>query len=502
MADEHKKLTVEDMMPKSMERIEAILAKGPVEEVNTTDAISSALAAVTGTTTLERAQEIVCSPTQKAIEIINKQKKKLQDIVLALLDAHDAVVNFPKNKHFGRLQQLFPDIAEWASEEGFSKENFDLVLMYDIIEVIDELMPYIESVMRQYQDKTGNNSISFGTFMGWDGQDESTKNECLFDAMLNRIKGEEENPEPKLLDVDLQLFSGSLKGSAKAHTVKQTETVMHPKRFPFPLDKVNFAIWRELPEYKTGDIVQIKSEKDGSKENLDILFRLVFDEISERASVVKTLSEDDRLNYLVVAGLYEAGNKRITATQIYKQKGHQGSPSSEIVKKIQDSIEKMRKAELTLDNKQEADRYKGYSWFQYKGSLLPCEIVSEHSSEDNSLAEIYIYPLVESPLIRFARERNQLSYISPKMLQLPISKTETNLKMDTYLVWRIKRAKNNNKKKNEKILLSTLYSHCDITTKKQKQRAPEKYRQLLDHYKSCGLITGYKEDKDSIIVKL
>ena len=79
MADEHKKLTVEDMMPKSMERIEAILAKGPVEEVNTTDAISSALAAVTGTTTLEREQEIVCSPTQKAIEIINKQKKNYED---------------------------------------------------------------------------------------------------------------------------------------------------------------------------------------------------------------------------------------------------------------------------------------------------------------------------------------------------------------------------------------------------------------------------------------
>lgn len=500
MAEEHKKLTQEDLMQRARERKESgspgrsgeeILAKGTVEEMNATDALSSALAAVTGSNT---------TTVQTVKEIVSEQAKKLRETRFAILDTLAAIITFPEDEHFDRLKQLFPDIGEWTCRKGIEERDFDWFLMQAFIEVIDELMPHIEAVMRRYQDETGNNAISFGTFMGWDGQGESIENECLFDACLKRIKEEEENPGSKLLDVDLQLFSASLEGSAKAHTVKQPGTVIHPERFPFPLDKVNFSIWRELPEYKTGNTVPIKSEKDGSKEKLDILFRIVFDEISERASVVKSLSEEDRLVYIIIAGLYSGGNRCVTASQIYKQ-GHNGTPGSEDIKKIKESIEKMMYADLTLDNKQEANQYTGYSWFQYRGPLLPCEIVYERSRVDDSLTEVYIYPTKEAPLIRFARERNQLSYIPQDMLQLPISKTEGNLKLDTYLIWRIKRAKNNKKKKSEKILLSTLYSHCDITTKKQKQRAPEKYRKLLDHYKSCSLITGYKEDKDSITVK-
>ena len=96
----------------------------------------------------------------------------------------------------------------------------------------------------------------------------------------------------------------------------------------------------------------------------------------------------------------------------------------------------------------------------------------------------------------FAKQRKQITTITVKVLQSPISKTDANLLIDDYLIERIGRAKRSGQ--SCKILYETLYEHAQITTKMQRTRAPEKIKTYLEHYKACGMIAGYKMLKDSI----
>ena len=100
----------------------------------------------------------------------------------------------------------------------------------------------------------------------------------------------------------------------------------------------------------------------------------------------------------------------------------------------------------------------------------------------------------------FAKARRQITTIKPALLQSPISKTSENIQIEDYLINRISKMKNGTGEK--KILLATLYENVGITTTKQKQRAPEKIRKVLDFYKANDFIKGYTMDKISLLIKV
>lgn len=85
-----------------------------------------------------------------------------------------------------------------------------------------------------------------------------------------------------------------------------------------------------------------------------------------------------------------------------------------------------------------------------------------------------------------------------KLLQSPISKTDSNLQLEDYLIDRISKGKNKKSNMSKKILIDTLCKNINITDKKQKQRLPEKLKRYLEHYKKCGFIKNYHLSKDSI----
>ena len=47
----------------------------------------------------------------------------------------------------------------------------------------------------------------------------------------------------------------------------------------------------------------------------------------------------------------------------------------------------------------------------------------------------------------------------------------------------------------------TIYKNTDITEKKQKQRARDKIKQLLDYYRETGFIKGYRLEKDGVLIE-
>ena len=264
----------------------------------------------------------------------------------------------------------------------------------------------------------------------------------------------------------------------------------------YPLDKINSEIWGLFRQDTGGQIaLNLKAERTGSKNELNIYYSTDFENL-QGITITKQLLPFDKRVYIAVSSLFNAGNRIITLTQIHYAMGNSRRPSTNQLQKIYDSVKKMTGAQVYVDNKEEAAVYKNYPVFQYEGSLRPVEKLK--AFVNGQLTEAAIHVFREPPLVTFAKQRNQLTTVSNALLDSPISKTNANLAIDDYLIERIARAKNG--KQPCKILNKTLYERANITTAKQKQRAPETIKRYLDHYKAQGFISGYKQEADAIII--
>lgn len=266
----------------------------------------------------------------------------------------------------------------------------------------------------------------------------------------------------------------------------------------YPLDKVNSNIWNLLQD-TTGRQLRLKLDtaKAGSEKNINIYYSIDFDELENSGiKITKKLLPYDKRVYIAISALYNAGNSYITLTQIYYAMGNTGKPSTNQLEKINESVTKMRGANIFIDNIQESEAY-NYLRFKHTGYLLPAEITT--ATINGQLAESAIHILREPPVMTFAKQRKQITTITVKVLQSPISKTDANLLIDDYLIERIAKAKRSGQ--SCKILYDTLYDHAQITTYKQKARAPEKIKTYLDHYAACGMIAAYKMGKDGIQIE-
>lgn len=271
-------------------------------------------------------------------------------------------------------------------------------------------------------------------------------------------------------------------------------------RLEFPLDKPNTKIWNLLTEDTNGQIkldiaVEDATSKRGKKQ-INILYAIDFDDLPQGLSITKRLEPYDKFVYMAIGALYNAGNESMTVGMIYTAMGYTGRPSSTDIKKINQSITKMASAHIFLDNAQEIQSGYKYPHFKLDASLLPLERIQLIVNGQVSDLAIKLYR--EPPMISFAKERKQITTLEPKLLQVPISKTNQNLLIQDYLIERIARAKNGKGK--AKILYSTIYEKANITTAKQRQRAPEKIKATLEWYKSCKHIQGYSIDKDGVTV--
>ncbi len=168
--------------------------------------------------------------------------------------------------------------------------------------------------------------------------------------------------------------------------------------------------------------------------------------------------------------------------------------------KINDSLTKMRGARVYVDNANEIEVNKRYPKFKYDGALLEFRRISAYN-RNNEISDASIMILAYPPLMSFAEKRNQLTTIPRYVLESPASKTDANLILDDYLLERISHMKREPWIA-RKILYATVYERCQITTKMQRSRAPERIKRYLDYYAKVGFINGYSEAEDGITINL
>lgn len=263
----------------------------------------------------------------------------------------------------------------------------------------------------------------------------------------------------------------------------------------YPLDKLDANIWDMLKE-PTGRQLKmfINTAKAGSEDKIGIFYSIDFSELENSGiKVTKQLTTFDKFVYMAISALYNAGNRVISSRQIYFAMGGTKEPSKKQTDRIRDSVFKMRKADIQIDTIKEAEIY-NYDRFQHRGYLLPAEITT--AEINGQIVKDAIKPLMEPPIMTFAKKRKQITTLSVKMLQAPVNMTDANLLIADYLLERIGRAKRSGQ--SCKILYDTLYEKAQIKTRSQKTRAPEKIKTYLDHYKACGEIADYQILKDGI----
>lgn len=272
------------------------------------------------------------------------------------------------------------------------------------------------------------------------------------------------------------------------------------KNIDFPIDKVNRDIWGLLKYSTNGQITYAKYNvaRNGSKQAIDILYSLDFSglENDENITITRKLEPYDKRVYVAIAARFNAGYDMMTIQQIYNDMGYTGRAGASDIEKINAAITKMKIAQLYIDNLAEASNYK-YDHFKYDGSLLPMERITAIINGQTAEAAIHVFR--EPPMVSFARKRKQLTTVEIKLFNSPLNKTNANIALEDYLIEEIARIKKGGR--NSKMLYKTIYENANITTAKQKQRAPEKIKQLLDHYIKCKYIKAYKEKKDGITIE-
>lgn len=267
----------------------------------------------------------------------------------------------------------------------------------------------------------------------------------------------------------------------------------------YPLDKVNSKVWNLLektPDGQIGIFVGNGKGKNKGKEAV-VTYSINFDDLSD-VSISKKLTSFDKRVYIAMAALVKAGNNVVSLTQVAYAMGYTKTPASTTLKKIYDSIIKMNTARIQIDNQRETEVYKNYVKFDYKGALLPLEIVT--ATINGKLTDAAIRIFREPPLVTYAKQHKQITTVKVGLLQSPLSKTESNLCLEDYIIEQIAHMKNG--KIAKRMLLDTIYDNVGITDKKQRQRTPSKIDELLKSYIKQKWIKDFSIDKTGVDIVL
>ncbi|MDE6708533.1 MAG: hypothetical protein K2K06_10925 [Oscillospiraceae bacterium] len=421
--------------------------------------------------------------TQGNVEKMKQIAKMLEDISNLMAEQYSNQMQQAVDTSQDIMQQIF-EIHSTNIQESLNVLDKLKKELQECEAYIESLKPYIETELLQFQKLHPEMNLTLQGVL-----------DCM-DITGNVINAQAQK------EIAMLVEKAKEKHEADADKEKISVSAKKPQSVPFPLDKVSQNIFKFLE----AGTYSMPVGKSGSNDDLNTIITLDFEELEKSKNLIfKQLTPFEKRVYVACGALQNAGNNYISATQIYKQMGGKGRPAPHQIEKIIEACENMARTRLTVDNGEEFEKY-NYPKYK-KGSfyLFPAESVENVKINGREVEYCLHFLKDELPLVELARQRKQITAYTPEQYALPFSMTDDNILLDDYFRTRIARMKRDKEKKkpyNNKMLYTTIYENCGIDTPKKRSRATSKFRKLLDHYQKTGIITGYQEQQDGIIIIL
>lgn len=335
-------------------------------------------------------------------------------------------------------------------------------------------------------------------------------------------KNEDEETEAKrafqiynLICNKIGLYEEAEKLEKQQEQIAKARKATKSNTLNMPIDKLNQKIWTllkdeqgnvpgqiSIKDFALNELLGIdvrnqeersKTDSKGNEIERDILFGIDLSYEEEKNCniiISKPLTAYDRRVHDAVSTLYDARNEYMSLTQIAEAMGNVGRPSAPMMEKIKDSIDKMAKAQIYVDQSADFSKYYTNETKFYKGQILAIE----QAGITRNGQSITAYHLFREPfLTTFAKSRKQLTKIPKEVLESGKRQTESNLAIESYLLARIARMKDTKNKTSRKISFDTAFNSKNLhIPKKRHTRAINTVEGYLKHFVKVGWIASYK----------
>lgn len=211
----------------------------------------------------------------------------------------------------------------------------------------------------------------------------------------------------------------------------------------------------------------------------------------EAVCKVKTnrdLSQWDRAVHDAVATLYAAGNSWTTAGMVYKiMTGKDRKPVPEVEEAIRKSVELMGETTVTIDAEAEAEMRGKPSCARFEGRLLAVDKVTTDGGV------VYYRMLRQSPLYDYTVMTGQIERPALKALAAPLDGSVATTRLQTMMLHEVLIRKRKPVLRRDPIPTERIYEATGADTKRRRQEARHKVRQLLDAWTVSGLVGEWSE---------
>ena len=282
----------------------------------------------------------------------------------------------------------------------------------------------------------------------------------------------------------------------------ESTTVKHFNNIDYPTCKLNYIIFNPFLGINFEEWISVDNTRTNHKNKAHggnsavVMCKIEFDKDTHMS---KELNRFDQQVLIAIDNLYCNGNDVVSITQIHKIITGK-DPSSKQAKEIETSLRKLMTTLIRIDTTQEHRVYNTREVVKVEENAIVATIVSRciNGVITDQAIEIHREPV----LLRFARrnDRNHYTSIPLDTWRLPIRRTKVSLELHSYLIRNISIMKNRGKRGNHEITFKTIFEKCGIKTANQKSRSPDTISKILEHYKTCDYIDGFKILPDKVII--
>lgn len=287
---------------------------------------------------------------------------------------------------------------------------------------------------------------------------------------------------------------------------------IHPTRkLVIPNDRGTKLFFKEIPEdyhdYILSEakmnVIEMRRHPKYGKIKTPVAFSIDPKVVAEDPSVTEVLTRFDNDVANVCISEWEAGNRYVTYSTIYRTlTGKVGesdaNPSKVQLAAIKHSIKKLMNVQLEIFFYDACEKlgYNNGEKKYIKGKIIPARFVD---CTINGQKTTVIELTAESPLLTVARlKNNQIISYDVELLNVPRQKnTPLNIELKHYAIRRVMETKAHPKQMSPAITFEDVLEKCRIADadNKKKHRVRETLKAVFEHLLACGEIDSFQVNK-------